>query len=198
MRVLANSINKTWTGTPHPSFSLVNHFWTADLSKSFKTEHHIKTKSVRYRWKGKLLAYVWILWMNGSFWCALPINEFPHLHVIQTRSASWKSSFAAIAPPPLYLPALNTHPPTLTQGRAPAQWCHCVGLRIPICQVCGKNLCSEGWKQCVSYPYRTWIQPCKRHQLLRLVNTWFNDFRKVMTPPKVIFISTPRDRVLNS
>lgn len=104
MRVLANSINKTWTGTLHPSFSLVNHFWTADLSKSFKTEYHIKTKSMRYRWKGKLLAYVWILWMNGSFLCALPINEFPHLHIIQTRSASSKSSFVTVAHPRLYLP----------------------------------------------------------------------------------------------
>lgn len=107
--LMANSINKTWTGILHPSFSLVNHFWTVDLSKSFKMEHDIKTKSTRYRWKGKLLAYVWILWMTGSFWCALPINEFPHLHTIQTRSASSKYSFAAIAHPPfIYL--LSTLP----------------------------------------------------------------------------------------
>lgn len=148
MRVLANSINKTGTGTLHPSFSPVNHFWTVDLSKSFKMEHHIKTKSTRYRWKGKLLAYVWILWMNCSFWCALPINEFPHLHITHTRSASSMSSSAAVDSHSLLYVSPSQHLSSdSTLRKCSPQSCHHAGFQIPICWACGQNLCLEGWKQ---------------------------------------------------
>lgn len=96
----------------------MNHFRTAELSKSFKMEHHIKTKSVRHRWKGKFLAYVWILWMNGSFWCVLPFNEFPLLHIIQTRSPNSKFYFSAIDHLLLYqlIPQNPPSKPNLRKG----------------------------------------------------------------------------------
>lgn len=105
MGILTNAINKTYTRTL-ASFSFVNHFWSADLSKSFKMEHRIKTKCMRYRWRGQLLAYVWILWMNASFWLALHINECSYLGIIHTSSPSSKAFLLWFICP------LPQHPPS--------------------------------------------------------------------------------------
>ena len=142
-------------------------------------EHHIKTKSVRHRWKGKFLAYVWILWMNGSFWCVLPFNEFPLLHIIQTRSPNSKFYFSAIDHLLLYQ-LIPQNPPS-KPNLALAQWHqHARFQRVHLPNLWIKSLVGR--------------EKAVRELPIWNFHTQIYDFRNVMTSaPWIILIPSPSD-----